>query len=127
MALQLARSGLSAHERVLAGIAYLDRHHKGWRSNLDRGTLDIASNCDCAWAQGSGTYDFNGTWIVSEQRLKQAADLGFYAYAHGTRGAAAEYRALTTAWLDALAAEDAIREEVEAYVARNRFAQRAYA
>lgn len=108
--LTLATSGLSAHQRVIAGIGFLDKTSPGWRNKIDRDTLDIRYDCTCAIAQVHGSFNDN----VGKDRLikshKQAADLGFYAYCHGTAGERAEYAALTKAWRHILAAEDAVRQ-----------------
>lgn len=127
MQLQLASSGLSAHQRAMAGIAFMDQTAPGWRSKIDRKTLNIRFDCTCAIAQVHGSYNENvgaGKLLPSNDF---AADRGFFAYSHGTAGAKAEYAALTKAWLDILAAEDATRTQVQSYVARKRISQRAVA
>lgn len=107
--LRIATSGLTAQQRVLAGIAFLDKNAEGWRSKINPDTLDIQFDCTCAVAQVFGSYNAN----VGRGRLleshKKAADLGFYAYNHMNEGADAEYAVLTKAWLDILAAENAVR------------------
>ena len=123
---QLAISGATAHERVLAGIAFMDRTTRDWRLKINPDRLNIRSDCTCAIAQVHGS--FNEHWQrLFGNDLKRAADLGFYAYAAHTRGARDEYAVLTAEWKKVLAAEKAAREQVQAHIARKRFGFRAAA
>lgn len=127
MQLQLASSGLSAHARAMAGIAFMDQTSPGWREKIDRGNLNIMYDCGCVIGQVHGSYNENrgkGKLLPSN---KFAADRGFFAYCHGADGEKAEYAALTNAWLSILAAEDAARAQVQSYMARKRTMQRAVA
>ncbi len=93
----------------MAGIAFMDNTEPGWRSRIDGGSLDIKYDCGCVVGQVYGSFNANMGKGRLLETYKQAADLGFYAYSHGTSGADAEYAALTKAWLDILAAEDSAR------------------
>lgn len=94
----------------MAGIAFMDNTEPGWRSRIDRGSLDIKYDCGCIVGQVYGSFNANTGKGRLLETYKKAADLGFYAYSHGTSGADAEYAALTKAWLDIFATEDSVRE-----------------
>ena len=123
---QLATSGATARERVLAGIAFMDRVTPGWRLKIKPDRLNIQSDCTCAIAQVHGS--FNEHWQrLFGNDLKRAADLGFYAHAAHTRGARDEYAVLTAEWKKVLAAENAAREQVQGHIAQKRQFARAAA
>lgn len=118
MGLVLAKSGLSAQQRVIAGIGYLDKTDPGWRARINRDTLNIRFDCTCAIAQVDETGSFNKSM---KRRFggdyQKAADLGFYAHSHldDDRGKA-EYAVLTKTWLEVLAREDSLRELARRHV-----------
>lgn len=125
MTLQLATSGMSAHQRALAGIAFMDRTSPGWRGKINRQKLNIMYDCGCVVGQVHGSYNANRGKGKLLPNNKVAADRGFFAYSHGTAGETAEYAALTKAWRDILAAEDAVRELATQTAGQRRLAKAA--
>lgn len=106
--LQLASSQPTIMQRVMAGVAYMDRNRKGWRDRIDRKRLNIAHDCGCVIGQEFGSFNDIAETLFGSYR--NAAKYGFYAYSHGTSAAHLEYAALTSGFKQALAAGDAVKQ-----------------
>lgn len=117
MKLKLFSSDLSVHDRAMAGVAFMDKTMPGWRSKIDRGSLNIMYDCGCVIGQVFGSFNDQMRPLFAGD-YKKAADLGFYAYAHLKPSGKQEYAALTEAWQKIFSAEDEAKRVLTSKTAR---------